>query len=108
MFERKGAIAVDHEACPIDEDELMELALEAGAEDFASEDTYYEIITMPEDYVAVREALENNNIPLISGEITMLPSTYTEVPEAKKASMDKLMAALDNDDDIQNVYTNMQ
>lgn len=108
MFERKGAIAVDHEACPISEDELMELALEAGAEDFASEDTYYEIITMPEDYVAVREALENNNIPLISGEITMLPSTYTEVPEAKKASMDKLMAALDNDDDIQNVYTNMQ
>ena len=108
MFERKGAIAIDKEDCPLDEDALMELALESGAEDFSSEDSHYEIIAAPEDYVALREAIEERNIPLISGEITMLPSNYTEVPEANAKGMQKLLDALEDDDDIQNVYSNMQ
>ena len=108
MFERKGALAIDKEACPMSEDELMELVLEAGAEDFASEDTHYEIITTPDDYAGVREAIEANNIPLISGEITMLPANYTEVPEEHQKAMQKLLDALEADDDIQNVYSNMQ
>ena len=108
MFERKGAIAIDKEDCPLDEDALMELALESGAEDFSSEDSHYEIIAAPEDYVALREAIEEKNIPLISGEITMLPSNYTEVPEANAKGMQKLLDALEDDDDIQNVYSNMQ
>lgn len=107
MFERKGAIAVDKEACAMSEDELMELALEAGAEDFASEDTYYEIITAPEDYVAVRDAIDDANVPVLSGDITMLPSNYTTVPEDKQKSMQKLLDALEEDDDVQNVYSNM-
>ena len=82
--------------------------LEAGAEDFASEDTHYEIITTPDDYAGVREAIEANNIPLISGEITMLPANYTEVPEEHQKAMQKLLDALEADDDIQNVYSNMQ
>lgn len=108
MFERKGAIAIDKEDCPLDEDALMELALESGAEDFSAEDSHYEIIAAPEDYVAVREALEENKIPLISGDITMLPSNYTEVPEENAKGMQKLLDALEDDDDIQNVYSNMQ
>ena len=107
MFERKGAIAIDKEACPMSEDELMELALEAGAEDFAIEDNHYEIITAPEDYVAVRDAVETANIPVLSGDITMLPANYTEVPEDKQKSMQKLLDALEEDDDVQNVYSNM-
>lgn len=108
MFERKGAIAIDKENCPLDEDALMELVLEAGAEDFTPEDSYYEIITLTDDYAVVREAIEEKNIPILSGEITMLPSTYTAVPEDKTKSMEKLMNALEADDDIQNVYNNMQ
>lgn len=107
MFERKGAIAIDKEACPMSEDELMELALEAGAEDFASEDSHYEILTAPEDYSAVRDAIDGANIPVLSGDITMLPSNYTEVPEDKQKSMQKLLDALEEDDDVQNVYSNM-
>lgn len=107
MFERKGAIAIDKEACPMSEDELMELALEAGAEDFASEDGHYEILTAPEDYAAVRDAIDGANIPVLSGDITMLPSNYTEVPEDKQKSMQKLLDALEEDDDVQNVYSNM-
>ena len=107
MFEHKGAIAIDKEACPMSEDELMELALEAGAEDFASEDSHYEILTAPEDYSAVRDAIDGANIEVISGDITMLPSNYTEVPEDKKKSMQKLLDALEEDDDVQNVYSNM-
>lgn len=107
MFERKGAIAIDKEACPLSEDELMELVLEAGAEDFAIEDSHYEIITSPEDYVAVRDAIDSANIPVISGDITMLPSNYTEVPADKQKSMQKLLDALEEDDDVQNVYSNM-
>ena len=107
MFERKGAIAIDKEACPMSEDELMELALEAGAEGFAIEAGHYEIITAPEDYVAVRDAIDGANIEVISGDITMLPSNYTEVPEDKKKSMQKLLDALEEDDDVQNVYSNM-
>lgn len=107
MFERKGAIAIDKEACPMSEDELMELALEAGAEDFASEDSHYEILTAPEDYAAVRDAIDGANTPVLSGDITMLPSNYTEVPEDKQKSMQKLLDALEEDDDVQNVYSNM-
>ena len=107
MFERKGAIAIDKEACPMSEDELMELALEAGAEDFASEDSHYENLTAPEDYAAVRDAIDGANIPVLSGDITMLPSNYTEVPEDKQKSMQKLLDALEEDDDVQNVYSNM-
>ena len=107
MFERKGAIAIDREACPMSEDELMELALEAGAEDFASEDSHYEILTAPEDYPAVRDAIDGANIPVLSGDITMLPSNYTEVPEDKQKRMQKLLDALEEDDDVQNVYSNM-
>lgn len=108
MFERKGALAIETEGCALSEDELMELALEAGAEDFTAEDTYYEIITSPEDYAAVREALEEKGLSFLSAEITMLPATYTAVDEAHQVNMQKLLDALEADDDVQNVYSNIE
>lgn len=107
MFERKGAIAILKEESTYSEDNLMDLVLEAGAEDFSSETDYYEILTDPDDYAAVRNALEEAGIPFLSAEITMLPSTYTEVTEENEKAMEKLLEALENDDDVQNVYTNI-
>ena len=70
MFDRKGALAINKESCPLSEDEVMELVLEAGAEDFSSEDSYYEVITEPQVYSDVRSAVEEKNLEIISGEIT--------------------------------------
>lgn len=107
MFERKGAIAVKKDGCSLSEEELMEIALEAGAEDFSNEESHYEIITEPDDYDAVKEAIVAAGAPTLSSDITMLPSSYTELDEEAKAKMDKLLDSLDNDDDIQNIYTNL-
>lgn len=108
MFDRKGAIAIEIEDCPLSEDEVMELVLEAGAEDFSVEDDYYEIITEPTAYSDVRSAVEEANLKIISGEITMLPQTYTALDENNMKQMEKILEALEDDDDIQNVYTNLE
>ena len=108
MFDRKGALAINKEGCPLSEDEVMELVLEAGAEDFSSEDSYYEVITEPQVYSDVRSAVEEKNLEIISGEITMLPQTYQALDNDKMALMEKLLDALEDDDDVQNVYTNLE
>ena len=108
MFDRKGALAINKESCPLSEDEVMELVLEAGAEDFSSEDSYYEVITEPQVYSDVRSAVEEKNLEIISGEITMLPQTYQALDNDKMALMEKLLDALEDDDDVQNVYTNLE
>ncbi len=107
MFERKGAIAVKKEDCPLSEEELMEVALEAGAEDFSTEDTHYEVITEPDNYDTVKEALVASSVSLLSSDITMLPSSYTELDTDAQVKMNKLLDGLDDDDDVQNVYTNL-
>ena len=106
MFERKGMllIAADDD---INEDELMEAALEAGAEDFLTEEDGYEIITAPNDFAAVREALEGK-YEFVQADITMLPSTYTSIDPSQQKQMDKLLDALEEDDDVQNVWHNLQ
>lgn len=106
MFERKGAMLVEKE--DTNEDELMELALEAGAEDFVTEDEAYEIITSPEDFMSVKEALDNAGVSFISAEISMLPSTYTAIDDSHKKSLGKLLDQLEDDDDVQHVYTNLE
>ncbi len=110
MFDDKGLIVVDKEEVEgMDEDELMMMAIEAGAEDFAVEDDCYEITTSPEDFSAVREALEANNIPMASAEVTKIPQTYTTLTnEEDIKKMNKLLDMLDDDDDVQNVYHNME
>ena len=91
----------------MDPDELMMIALDAGAEDFADEEDSYEVLTDPDDFSAVREALEAQGIPMASAEVTMLPQNYVELTdEAQIKSLQKTLDLLDDDDDVQNVYHN--
>lgn len=107
MFDQKGLIVIDKEEVEMDEEELMMAALDAGAEDFAAEEDSYEITTSPDDFSAVREALEAAGIPMASAEVTMIPQTYTELKSDEDIKkMNKLLDMLDDDDDVQNVYHN--
>lgn len=106
MFEKKGYILV--EKTIIDEDTLMSIVLDAGADDMKndpSEDNY-EIITSPENLNAVKEAIEAQNIPISLSEITMLPKTYVTIEGSTADQMVKLIDALEDNDDVQNVYAN--
>ena len=107
MFDKKGQIIIDKEECEMDADELMMIALDAGAEDFAEEEDSYEVLTDPDDFSAVREALEAEGIPMISAEVTMIPQNYVELTdEADIKALNKTLDLLDDDDDVQNVYHN--
>ena len=107
MFDEKGLIVIDKEEVEMEEDELMMTAIEAGAEDFAAEEDSFEITTTPDDFSAVREALEAAGIPMASAEVTMIPQTYTALTgEDDIKKMNKLLDLLDDDDDVQNVYHN--
>lgn len=107
LFDEKGLIVIDKEEVEMDEEELMMAALDAGAEDFAAEEDSYEITTLPDDFSAVREALEAAGIPMASAEVTMIPQTYTALTaEEDVKKMNKLLDLLDDDDDVQNVYHN--
>ena len=108
MFDEKGQIIIEKED-NINSDELMMIALEAGALDFNEDDNIYEIITTPESFSAVREAIENSNIPIINAEISMIPQTYTKlIEEDDIKKILKLLDLLDNDDDVKNVYHNLE
>ncbi len=107
MFDKKGQIIIDKEECEMDADELMMVALDAGAEDFAEEEDSFEVLTAPDDFSAVREALEAAGIPMLEAEVTMIPQTWTELtdPDAVK-KMNRILDLLDEDDDVQAVYHN--
>ena len=109
MFGEKGLIVLDKEEITMDEDELMMLCVEVGAEDFGIEEDSYEITTDPADFETVRDALENAKIYMASAEVTMIPQTYTALTsddDIKK--MNKLLDLLDEDDDVKNVYNNWE
>lgn len=107
MFEEKGQIIVDKEECGMDGDDLMMLALDAGADDFSEEEDSFEILTGPESFSAVREKLEQENIPMANAEVTMLPQTYvTLTDEADLNNIQRILDFLDEDDDVQEVYHN--
>lgn len=107
MFDEKGQIIIDKEECSMDADDLMMIALDAGAEDFADEEDSYEVITSPADFTAVREALEKENIPMVSAEVTMIPQNYVELTnEDDIKKMNRILDMLDEDDDVQSVYHN--
>ena len=80
MFDKKGQLIIDKEECSVDADELMMLALDAGAEDFSEEEDSYEILTNPEEFSIVRETLENKNISMAEAEVTMIPQTWVPCP----------------------------
>ena len=105
MFDNKGVIVIEKND-GIDEEELMMAALEAGAEDVAEEDGFYEITTEPSVFGAVRERMEKAGYDLLSAETTMLPNNTMDVSPKNETTIKKLLDALEEDDDIQNIYHN--
>ena len=107
MFDEKGQIIIAKEECDMDADDLMMLALDAGADDFDEEDEDYEILTAPDAFSQVRETLEKENIPMANAEVTMLPQTYVELSDEKDlTNIQRILDLLDEDDDVQEVYHN--
>ena len=109
MFDKKGQIIIDKEECDMEEDDLMMLALDSGAEDFAAEEDSYEVLTEPDEAVLeqVRKALEEAKVPMLSAEITMIPQNYVALTDEDQIkSLQRTLDLLDDDDDVQAVYHN--
>lgn len=104
MFKKKGIIIVDKEIA--DEDTLMLLALDSGAEDVQAHEEVYEIITEPDAFIAVSEALEKEGIEVESSEVSMIPDNTVSLGGEKAESMQKMIEALEEIDDVQEVYHN--
>lgn len=107
-FDKKGQIIIDKEECEMDGDDLMMLALDAGAEDFSEEEDSFEIITDPDTFSAVRQALENQGVAMATADVTMIPQNYVEISdESVLKQLNRTLDLLDEDDDVQAVYTNL-
>ena len=105
MFDEKGQIIIAKEDCDMDSDELMMLALDAGAEDFVEEEDSYEVLTVPEDFSEVRLKLEEAGIPMANAEVTMIPQTWVELTDEQDLkNIQKTLDLLEEDDDVQQVY----
>lgn len=105
MFDKKGSILVDKSS--VDEEKLMELAIEAGAEDVEEEDDDFQILTAPEDFPDVREALEKGDISFIEASVSMIPKNVIEVADEKTANqLMKLLENLEDNEDVQKVHAN--
>ena len=108
MFDQKGQIIIDREECDMDADDLMMTALDAGAEDFSEEEDSFDILTSPEDFSAVREALETQGIPMAEAEIKMIPQNYVALSDENDIKfLNRTLDLLDDDDDVQAVYHNL-
>lgn len=107
MFDNKGQIIIDKEECEMDADDLMMIALDAGAEDFAEEEDSYEILTDPDEFSTVREALEKEGIPMMEAQVAMIPQTYVELTDEQDIkNLQKTLDLLDDDDDVTDVWHN--
>ena len=107
MFDKKGQIIIDKEECELDADDLMMMALDAGAEDFTEEEDSFIILTDPDDFSAVRESLEKENIAMADAQVMMLPQTYVELTDEQDLyNINKILSLLEEDDDVQEVYHN--
>ena len=104
MFSKKGLIVIDGEG--LEEDDLMLLALDAGADDVRSEDGVYEIYTLPQNYTAVRENLEKQGLKILSSDIEMIPENYITPEESAVPKILNLIDRLEENDDVQNVFHN--
>lgn len=107
MFDKKGEIVIDKEEVEMDADSLMMLALDAGAEDFEDEEDAYTVYTSPDDFGMVREALEKENIPMVSANISMIPQNYVALTDEDSVKeLNRILDMLDDDDDVQEVFHN--
>jgi YebC/PmpR family DNA-binding regulatory protein len=105
MFEKKGLITIDKKG--VSEEKLMDLALEAGAEDVVEEENEFQIHTAPDTFDSVRSTLEENGLSFVDASVSMLPKNTIEVTDEKVAkSLLRLMESLEDHDDVQNVYSN--
>ena len=105
QFDRKGYFVIEKKA--VNEDKLMEIALEAGADDLQSDNPdAYEVYTSPDSFEQVRQALEKSNIPTIEAKIGQIPSMYVKLDETKAKQTMRLLEMLDDQDDVQNVWSN--
>ena len=109
MFDKKGQIIIDKEDCDLSADDLMMIALDAGADDIKEEEDSFEILTAEEDFDAVEKALKDEGIPMVSAEVTMIPQNYVKVTdETTMKQINRILDILDDDDDVQNVYHNWE
>ncbi|GGI66602.1 MULTISPECIES: YebC/PmpR family DNA-binding transcriptional regulator [Enterococcus] len=107
MFDRKGYLAVEREGLAISEDDFFEKVLEVGGEDLITSPEVFEIYTAAEDFVAARDALEQE-FTLAQAELTMIPQTTTALDEAQQAQLEGLIEKLEDDDDVTEVYTSVE
>ncbi len=105
LFTKAGRIMIEKKD-GLDEDELMMIALDAGAEDMETSEDGYEIKTAPEDFAKVMDALNDAGVEVLSGEIAMIPSTETDISEADAKKMEKMLDMFDDNDDVQEVWHN--
>ncbi len=109
MFQKKGQIIVSKEDYETDPDEFMMLALDAGAEDFVEEEDSYEIVTEPDSFSEVREALEKEGVPMASAEETMIPDNYVKLSDPDDIkNLNRILDLLEEDDDVQAVFHNWE
>ena len=108
MFEKKGVIVIEKEGCPISEDDLMMIAIEAGAEDFVSEEEVYQVLTAPNDFTNVTEELSKNNLIFLGAGVQMVPSTYVTLDEKNAEKMQRLIDNLNDLDDVLEVFHNWE
>ena len=108
MFNKKGVIVIEKASTDMEEDDIMMLALDAGAEDFDSEGEIYEITTEPSEFTAVREKLEEAGLTFLEAEVQMVPTTTVVLDEKGQEKMERLIDRLDELDDVMNVYHNWE
>lgn len=107
MFDKRGLIIIDKEECDMEADDLMMMALDAGAEDFSEEEDSFEIYTTPDDWAAVDAALKDAGVSVVSSEVTMIPQNWVELTdETAIKNLQRTLDLLDEDDDVQAVYHN--
>ncbi len=107
MFDEKGQIIIAKEEVALSADDLMMMALDAGAEDFSEEEDSFEILTSPEDFETVKSALDAEKIPMVEAEVTMLPQNYVALSADEDiTNINRILDLLDEEDDVQQVYHN--
>ena len=106
MFSKKGVIVIEKETCKIEEEELMMLALDAGAEDFETSEEVYEITTDPSDFTKVSEKLQEEGLEFLEASVQMVPSTKVNLDEQSSEKLERMIERLEDLDDVMNVYSN--
>ena len=107
MFDRKGHLVIEREGLDLSEDDMLGMILEAGADDLKTTDDVFEILTEPKAFPEVKEALQAQNLTFANAQLSMIPQNYVSLDEEQAAILEKLVDKLEDDDDVQDVYTNM-